>query len=489
MLSVPSWKREFEARPTIKSLEKRERTDGREEMVCSVTGFYPNKIAVTLLRNGKVANESVLSQIQTSSDGTYSINRTMTLQPNEKFNSLSCEVQHESLLDLLKKEVRLLYEGQNNNQSLIIGLVVAGIIVAVFITGFVVYTQKRKKGLLQFMVGDIQGPQTWIDGEKITLYCTSNCTPNTEVKWTIQDKDGNSVTISDIVTKDAEEKQPLMSAEYLINSEKKDKPGKKVCDFTSSLSFIPSLSRHLNSAVTCEFTCAEKTEQKSFKYKSIYAKPQFIEPAEFTICNTEEVQLCINLRKFYPKHIDISWSCDHRQLPDIKNPECTMNSDGTYNTVIRQPIPAAWFSDPNCKVRVTWRHVSMESPEHREFSVKDLPWHPEIGDINIQKSSGSSNIELQCKIYHFFPDLLTVKWYEKKKGGQEVHVTDSDKYKISEIRERDANLTFSSNPSLSFEKSFIAEEEVEFICRVEHPCMKNPILSSTGLLQVTGKCV
>ncbi|CAH2307917.1 hypothetical protein AB205_0192160 [Pelobates cultripes] len=115
----------------------------------------------------------------------------------------------------------------------------------------------------------------------------------------------------------------------------------------------------------------------------------------------------------------------------------------------------------------------------------DLPWHPEIGDINIQKSSGSSNIELQCKIYHFFPDLLTVKWYEKKKGGQEVHVTDSDKYKISEIRERDANLTFSSNPSLSFEKSFIAEEEVEFICRVEHPCMKNPILSSTGLLQVT----
>ncbi|XP_063285630.1 uncharacterized protein LOC134571358 [Pelobates fuscus] len=343
-----------------------------------------------------------------------------------------------------------------------------------------VYSAIYMSGLL---VGDIQGPQTWIDGEKITLYCTgSNCTPNTEVEWTVQDKDGNSVTISDIVTKDTEEEQPLMSAEYLINSEKKDKPGKKVCDFTSSLSFIPSLSRHLNSTVICEFTCAEKTEQKSFKYKSIYAKPQFIEPAEFTICNTEEVQLCINLHKFYPKHIDISWSCDHQEFPDIKNPECTMNYDGTYNTVIRQPVPADWFSDPNCKVCVTWRHVSMESPGCREFSVKDLPWHPEIEDINIQKSSGSSNIELHCKIYNFFPDLLTVIWFDKKKGK---NVTDSEKYKISEIRERDANLTFSCNTSLCFEKSLIEEEEVEFICRVEHPCLKNPIQSSTGLLEVT----
>ncbi|XP_063285629.1 tyrosine-protein phosphatase non-receptor type substrate 1-like [Pelobates fuscus] len=95
------------ARPTIKSLEKRNRTDGREETVCSVAGFYPNKIDITLLINGMVADDSVLRPLQISSDGTYSINRTMTLQPNEKPNSLSCEVQHESLPDLLKKEVSL----------------------------------------------------------------------------------------------------------------------------------------------------------------------------------------------------------------------------------------------------------------------------------------------------------------------------------------------------------------------------------------------
>uniref|UniRef100_A0A8C5QVF2 Ig-like domain-containing protein n=1 Tax=Leptobrachium leishanense TaxID=445787 RepID=A0A8C5QVF2_9ANUR len=469
------------ALPTISSLEMLDQDDGSKRVVCGVTGFYPPNVTVTLLSDGKVMSFSELTQQQTNSDGTYNVTRATTLNPEEKPRRLECRVQHESLLQPLQKELNLQYEDTGDNNTVIIALIAAAVILIICVI-IAVWLYLKKKGL---SLNEIQGPKRWMAGETLTLYCTtSDWDPNTKVKWTILDKDGYIAKISEDPSQDKEEEQPLMARAYQMKNEKKDKKGKKgVCDLASSLTFIPTLS-HLNSTVTCEVKRGKNTELKTFKPEKLYARPQFLEPAEFTICGPGEVQLGINLRRFYPGTIDITWSYNKGESPNTKKPECTMNSDKLYDMKSEQRFPADLFKDPDFKVHVSWKHESMDKEESREFSVKDFPWSPQLEDIDIVKPSGSRTVKLTCKIHSFFPDLPTLKWIEKKTDGQEVDVTNNNKYTISNTTSKADDHTLSCNASLSFEKSHDSEDKVEYICRVEHPCLKSPIQSRTGLLQL-----
>ncbi|KAE8577619.1 hypothetical protein XENTR_v10022983, partial [Xenopus tropicalis] len=66
---------------------------------CSVTDFYPQRITVTWLRNGKVLPNSALGPLQQNADGTFRLNSTLTLTPSDTEDTpeIACLVQHESL--------------------------------------------------------------------------------------------------------------------------------------------------------------------------------------------------------------------------------------------------------------------------------------------------------------------------------------------------------------------------------------------------------
>ncbi|KAM8962491.1 uncharacterized protein RCH25_038042 [Pelodytes ibericus] len=439
------------APPIISGLEILKTDDGKKEALCSVTGFYPQEIRVNLLIN-KASVDTVLTQQRTrqNNDRTFDINVTKTLQPDDKPKSLSCEVSHEFLRVPLKKELSFEYEGLA-------------------------------------VLNDIQGAQKCIIGEKTTLYCSASfCPPAAKLIWFVEREGCTRFDISEMASCDEEDMQPLISREYQVTSERKPRSRDKgYGDINSTLTFIPSVSRHKDAAVGCELTCGEKTQTKIFPLKALYAKPK-VSPPEFTICDTHDIQVLLNLCDFYPNKIDVQWIVDKEQVGNTKEPSAETR-DGTFNVGTKLKISEDRFTDPAFKVRVIWIHESMDEEGSTEFSVEDLPWHPQIEDISMQMFADSSKVKLHCKIYNFFPRALTVRWFEKLAGGPETDVTKAEKYTITEVSERENNHTFICNTSLVFNKSLVAEKEAEFICRVEHPSLRRPIQSSTGLLQLSGK--
>ncbi|XP_053326827.1 uncharacterized protein LOC128501401 isoform X2 [Spea bombifrons] len=468
------------ALPTIKTLQTLEKGDDTTTVLCEVTGFYPKAISVTLLSDGNALNDTVLTPFATNSDGTFNVNITKTFRKDEKPRSSSCEVRQEFLTLPLTRELTLLYK-EKESYTTALALGVVAVLVLLGVVAFV-FWHRKKRGGKTFAVGDIQGPPTWTAGEKMSLWCSvSDCAQDPGVKWIVTGKDGRRLALMEMPSLEAEDKEPLLSSEYAVTGEKKEKRGKKgVFDFISSLNFIPSVSRHLGSTVECVVTCAGKTEERTFTCISVYAKPQFSDPINLRASDAGDVQLCLNLRGFYPQGIDVTWSCDGEQSQD----KFTTNHDGTFNLKSKRKIPADRFKDPAFKASVTWDHVSMAAPEAREISARDLHWRPEIEGVSVQKTPGGDRVELSCKISNVFPDVLAVKWFEKRNGGREIPVTDGEKFTFLEVtKERGPDRTFTYGSVVVCDKSQILDRE--FICRVEHPSLQKPIQASTGPLQLT----
>ncbi|XP_053550153.1 uncharacterized protein LOC128641642 [Bombina bombina] len=346
-----------------------------DQLLCSVTGFYPKDIFVALLMDGKVLNSSVLVSNQ-NIDGTYSINISAPYTEMEKSKSFSCKVQHKYLPSPLEKHVQLVVEGDKEsglNVFLLVGILVALVFIGAIIGA--VFYYRHKKGMKSFLMNKIHGPDTWVDGEKITLYCTaSHCIKDVQATWIIKNKDGTMCEIADSTKVQSEEEEPLMAKEYEMTNERTDKPGEtRSCDFTTSLSFIPSVSRHLDSSIICLFLCRMEKMERAFQFKSIHAKPKFLEPVIFSLCEPDDVQLSVNLQRFYPQNIQISWGCDGKESKEGRTSEDEINNnpDKTFSLQSKCKIPGYLFKDPAFKVRATWQHESMESPESREVSVRE----------------------------------------------------------------------------------------------------------------------
>uniref|UniRef100_A0A1B8Y401 Ig-like domain-containing protein n=1 Tax=Xenopus tropicalis TaxID=8364 RepID=A0A1B8Y401_XENTR len=355
-------------------------------------------------------------------------------------------------------------------------------------------------GLEEFTMGAIQGPPVWLDGEKLTLYCTaSSCPQDVKVSWILKAQDGTMSEFSEAGTGEAEEEQPLISREYIVSKEKTTRPQKNgLCDYSSTFCFIPSASRHLGSSVSCKFVCGGKTQEKAFQFKAIQgkkevlimpsAKPRFIEPISISLCDSGNVQLLATLERFYPKEgIKVTWRCNKEKPPETNAPmdELITHPDNTFTVRSKYEIPGDQFKDPDFKVCVSWNHDSMEKAESREVSVKDFPWRPTMDDIPLQSERENNKLRLSCNISNYFPDALTVSWFGKKKGSQELFpVTGNDIYVIQKPQsERGTNYTYKCKACLVLPVPESTEQEMEYICRVGHPSLKEPIQGGTGPVQ------
>ncbi|XP_075037398.1 uncharacterized protein LOC142098451 [Mixophyes fleayi] len=476
------------APPAITHLEKVIGENEQNRFICSVAGFYPIDITVELLMDREVIEGSVTSS-HMNDDGTFSINNTVIIPSEEKPQVLSCRVRHESLTADLQQDLLLEYnEDNNSNVGMVMGIVIAVILLILLIIAVFVY--KKKSGFQKMVVSNIQGA-TWVDGEKTTLFCTaSNCIQDTLVMWIIKNKDGTMCEVSESPAGDIEEEQPLMSREYKVTMEKIPSQKKKgLYDVTTELTFIPSISRHIGANVTCRIVSKKRVDEKTYEYKSIHAKPTLIEPIQFTLSKLEDVQLSAGLQGFYPKIMQITWVSKKAQSEDkiTSQEEIMNNTDATFNLKSKCTVPGELFKDPTYKVIVTWKHESMDVSQSRELSGKDLPWQPQIQDHPIESVFQDDEVHLRCTVSDYFPDALTVKWFEKKKGSEElIDASHCDKYTIPKITSnRTENKTFTSRALLSFKKCHLSEKAVMFICRVEHPSLETPIQSSTQMLRDT----
>ncbi|KAM5151725.1 uncharacterized protein ACMZJ9_009971, partial [Mantella aurantiaca] len=459
---------------TIESVEKEDKTSFA---LCSVTSFYPKDITVEILKDHTIIEDSVLSEYHTNADGSYSVNRTWTIPSDKSPKMLSCSVHHKSLTPYVQKDLKLVYQGDTDTIGVVVGCVV-GVIILILAVVIILWIYKRKSDR-EFKVDDIESP-VWIDGEKTTLSCkASNCTGDVKATWSIKFRDGSQIEVSDAGSGDKEEEQPLLSREYLVTNEWKSQNPQK--PLTTKLTFIPSISRHLGSTVTCRISHKKKSVEKTCEIKSIHAKPKFVEPVQFTLSDQGDVLISVKLQRFYPKEMEVSWFSERGQSEEkIPSEVMISNSGDTFDLESKCTVSGELFKDPTYKVIVRWKHKSMEESQSRELSVRDLPWRPKLQNIPIESVFQDDEVVLQCRVSEYFPNALAVKWFEKKIGSQNlVEISNSQKYKIPEISLcKMENQTFSSTAILSYKRSDLSEKGIEFICRVEHPSLENPFQSS-----------
>ncbi|XP_065278445.1 tapasin-related protein-like [Emys orbicularis] len=76
---------------------------------CHVWGFYPQDIAVTWLRDGRVRTESTYSPLQRNPDGTFNLTLTYTFAPTfrDRGSILTCRVSHSALAQPLQEAFAL----------------------------------------------------------------------------------------------------------------------------------------------------------------------------------------------------------------------------------------------------------------------------------------------------------------------------------------------------------------------------------------------
>ncbi|OCT57514.1 hypothetical protein XELAEV_18003392mg [Xenopus laevis] len=291
--------------------------------------------------------------------------------------------------------------------------------------------------------------------------------------------------------KERQELTPISPCDmYKIPEMSPHKQEDKTFTCTASLLFSPSLNRDNGTEFICrvEHPSLEGAIEKSIGPIHVKAKPQVIQPIKFSISDSGEVLCSLFVPSFYPKEIPITWICGSSQSQETKPSEEKYkdNDDGTYDMESTCTIPGNLFNDPEFQVKVNWKHESMDEEESREMSVRnpDFPWRPTIEEISQFIWIRDQATALYCKISPYFPDALTVSWMEKRKGRDPQPVSTYGKYQISAMKpERRNDKTYSYTTQLSLPPSSRIEEDLEFICRVEHPSLERPIERSTGTPQ------
>ncbi|XP_053550635.1 uncharacterized protein LOC128642024 [Bombina bombina] len=475
--------------PSVQIFSSPVQKDSEQLFMCEVRGLDPTFVKVNWLQNGR---DIEMKNISASSALYYSLRPTLN---RDLDTNISCVVQDESLSDHISNTIQL--KGDGIRQTIRSKEVAAVLLTMAFTAaavGFVLWFLITKSKYFQrFRVSPLYEPSLWNDDNTITLYCTAfDCVKDVQVIWTVTESDGNKVILRDSQTKSDEENAGLISSDYTVRSDRSEAQG--LHNVITTLSFTPNVSKHKDTNVTCKFICDGRSKEKSFKCQYKLEKPEILGPIKLTLCAPGEVLCSVNLSKFYPKDIQIRWSCGVGHYKELNTSKDTItdNKNQTFNVKSECKIPEHLFNEPGFRVQVTWEHESMDKPEKRELSARDtdFSWHPKMAEITKPLHFLNGNeAKFQCKISGYFPNALDVKWLKREVGNQELFaVSHGDQYKIPELEvTRAADSTFTCTASLIIVAvSAQTEQGKEFICRVGHPSLEKPLERSTGPLIIEG---
>ncbi|MBN3310995.1 HMR1 protein, partial [Amia calva] len=86
--------------PEVRVIERTGPRSAGTELLCHVTGFYPQNVSVSWVRDGTAVLQEGLwrGEVLPNGDGTYQLRKTLTVSAEERgTHSYSCRVEHSSL--------------------------------------------------------------------------------------------------------------------------------------------------------------------------------------------------------------------------------------------------------------------------------------------------------------------------------------------------------------------------------------------------------
>ncbi|OCT58807.1 hypothetical protein XELAEV_18001295mg [Xenopus laevis] len=491
-----SFKMVFGVPPSVRMFSSKVEGHSEKIFVCEASGFSPEPVQIKWLMDGVRVEEP------RTSDGGGSIKESyyrVTSGPETQLANITCEAYHETLYQPVTETLQITKNYRHYYGTIVAVLLFPGLLLFWFI--FITL-----KNFLRVRVSPIHKLMS-DDGEKLTLYCVaSNWPKDPQVTWAvINNSDTKSKEKRKVIWKETDnskgkgsvpeslttsgESDTLLTEEYSMRTDRLEAGG--LHNVLATLSFKPDAQKHENIEVSCRFVCGGKIKERKLQYSYILRQPQVSQPIKLSINETGDLLYSLVLQEFYPRQIQIRWSCGVGCYQDMESNTKIIpcSSIQAFNAESECKIPGQLLKDPGFTVRVTWKHESMTGPEQQELSVRDkeFPWRPQMEEIiNPDTLIHSKEGKFQCKIWGYFPDALEVKWLRREAGGQELFsVCPSEKYKIPEMEQkREADGTFSCTVSLIVSVSLTTEQGAEFICRVGHPSLGEPLERSTGILSV-----
>nr|XP_021326457.1 major histocompatibility complex class I-related gene protein-like [Danio rerio] len=138
-------------KPRVRLIQKASDSGGFQ-VSCLATGFYPRHINLTLLRDGQPVSDHEVTggDLLPNGDGTFQMRKSLEIRAEERQkNKYTCSATHLSLDN--KLIVPLDFDPGEPFKSVIPAVLIVLSLVLVFITGFVLFKCRKRRGKIHLI--------------------------------------------------------------------------------------------------------------------------------------------------------------------------------------------------------------------------------------------------------------------------------------------------------------------------------------------------
>ncbi|KAF1392206.1 hypothetical protein PFLUV_G00050180 [Perca fluviatilis] len=409
------------ALPSVFLPEKAAVTEGEEKTIqCDITGFYPEKLAVTwLIQNGSHtvhAGANHLSRVCTemaihNPDGTYSIRSGLTLHSSAVKDAeihIICQVEHQTYSRPYSRFVTLTVQAPSQPLYSAVTLIAVTSVISLLLVTSVIggalilyrYFCKAPPS-----VSEISQPSIIYAQVQTDLKCTIRGARQQElkVKWFKLRSSADSVVQS--------ESDPLLVSEDLSEQACLQSDG---THHTSVLTVCLTVNEDLTK-YQCVVLCRGKSVSRKTTVQ-VKVEPSFLQISSIPQIPKVErlLVLCCRVENFYPQDIDLEWSRnDGEQV-------CTVKHFGPFSDHNR--LFSVWSKIELVMAREDESAVYTCRVYHSSFSApgyKDVLYHintqgtpPNVMFIDCEPLCPLLNEEctLHLCVKDFCPEDVSVTW-------------------------------------------------------------------------------
>uniref|UniRef100_A0A8C4SU80 Ig-like domain-containing protein n=1 Tax=Erpetoichthys calabaricus TaxID=27687 RepID=A0A8C4SU80_ERPCA len=207
----------------------------------------------------------------------------------------------------------------------------------------------------------------------------------------------------------------------------------------------------------------------------------------------EPCTLACTVSDFYPKKINVTWERRMKirikgiPLPDLDSCKLSSTNYGPIMTNNRYSLVSHATFTPQSLGELedkeffcTVEHESLKKKMEKLCSVTSgFQCCPLVSNVQLSNFNGFGQVcTLSCSIDNFFPKEIKVTWLKVGKEGKK-------EMKVKKATPMSEEKTYKMVSEAEFTPKTLTDlEEVEYICRVEHQTLKEPIERRNGKLVV-----